>query len=107
MQLHLDLLTSIWHSIFLIIIVNRRIPYNIHPHLDPLQESKDIRAALCCDAFTARQARQHNDANVLCLRGEDIDTDSALEIVATFLAADFEGGRHVQKVNKVKALERD
>ena len=68
---------------------------------------KGIRAALCCDIFAAQRARQHNDANVLCLRGEDIDTESALEIVKTFLATDFEGGRHARRVNKIKALEGD
>lgn len=68
---------------------------------------KGVRAALCCDVFAAQQARQHNDANVLCLRGEDIETESALEIVKTFLATDFEGGRHVQRVNKIRALEGD
>ena len=68
---------------------------------------KDVRAALCCDVFAAQRARQHNDANVLCLRGEDIDTEAALEIVKTFLATDFEGGRHVRRVNKIRALEGD
>ena len=68
---------------------------------------KGIRAALCRNAFAAQRARRHNDANVLCLRGEDIDTESALEIVETFLATDFEGGRHIQRVNKIKALEGD
>lgn len=68
---------------------------------------KGVRAALCCDVFAAQQARRHNDANVLCLRGEDIETESALEIVKTFLATDFEGGRHVQRVNKIRALEGD
>lgn len=66
---------------------------------------KGIRAALCCDVFAAQRARQHNDANVLCLRGENIDTESALEIVKTFLATDFEGGRHILRVNKIRALE--
>ena len=66
---------------------------------------RGIMAALCCDVFAAQRARQHNDANVLCLRGENIDTKSALEIVKTFLATDFEGGRHIQRVNKIKALE--
>jgi ribose 5-phosphate isomerase B len=66
---------------------------------------KGIRAALCYNVFAAQRARQHNDANVLCLRGEDADTRSALEIVKTFLATDFEGGRHVQRVNKIRALE--
>ena len=68
---------------------------------------KGVRAALCCDVFAAQRARQHNDANVLCLRGENIDTESALEIVKTFLATDFEGGRHAQRVNKIRALEGD
>jgi ribose 5-phosphate isomerase B len=68
---------------------------------------KGIRAALCHNSFTAQRARRHNDANVLCLGGEDIDTKSALEIVKTFLATDFEGGRHVQRVNKIRALEGD
>ena len=68
---------------------------------------KGVRAALCCDVFAAQRARQHNDANVLCLRGENIDTESALEIVKTFLDTDFEGGRHVQRVNKIRALESD
>ena len=68
---------------------------------------KGIRAALCCDLFAAQRARQHNDANVLCLKGENIDTESALEIVKTFLTTDFKGGRHVQRVNKITALEGD
>jgi ribose 5-phosphate isomerase B len=68
---------------------------------------KGIRAALCCDVFAAQRARQHNDANILCLRGEDIDTELALEIVKTFLATDFEGGRHLRRVTKIKALEID
>ena len=66
---------------------------------------KGIRAALCWDAFAAQRARQHNDANVLCLRGEDISAETAQEIVKTFLSSDFEGGRHIQRVNKIKALE--
>jgi ribose 5-phosphate isomerase B len=66
---------------------------------------KGVMAALCCDVFAAQRARQHNDANVLCLRGENIDNESALEIVKTFLATDFEGGRHLRRVNKIRALE--
>ena len=68
---------------------------------------RGIRAALCCDVFAARRARQHNNANILCLRGEDSNTESALEIVKTFLTTDFEGGRHVQRVNKIRSLEGD
>jgi len=68
---------------------------------------KGIRAALCHDSFAAQRARQHNDANILCLRGENINADSALEIVKPFLSTDFEGGRHISRVNKIEALERD
>jgi len=66
---------------------------------------KGVRAALCHNTSAAQRARAHNDANVLCLRGENMATESALEIVKIFLATDFEGGRHIQRVNKIKALE--
>lgn len=68
---------------------------------------KGIRAALCHDVLASRRARLHNDANVLCLRGESIDAESALAIVGTFLATDFGGGRHIRRVDKIKALEED
>lgn len=66
---------------------------------------KGVRAALCHDSFTARRARQHNDANILCLRGENIEINSALEIVRIYLSTAFEGGRHIPRLEKVKALE--
>jgi len=66
---------------------------------------KGIRAALCHDTFTAQRAREHNDANILCLGSENIDVDLALEIVRTYLSTDFEGGRHIPRLNKIKALE--
>jgi len=68
---------------------------------------RGIRAALCCDAFAARRARQHNDANVLCLRGENIEVKSALEIVEAYLSSNFEGGRHIPRLRKIEALEAD
>jgi ribose 5-phosphate isomerase B len=66
---------------------------------------KGVRAALCHNVFAAQRARQHNDANVLCLGGEDADASVALEIVKAFLTTGFEGGRHTRRVNKMKALE--
>lgn len=66
---------------------------------------RGVRAALCHNVLAAQRARQHNDANVLCLGGEDVDASVALEIVKTFLTTDFEGGRHTRRVNKIKALE--
>lgn len=68
---------------------------------------KGIRAALCCDKLAAQRARQHNHANVLCLKGENADEKSALEIVTTFLTTNFEGGRHTQRLEKIKALETE
>jgi len=68
---------------------------------------KGIRAALCHDDFTAQRARQHNNANILCLGGEDIDVDLALKIVTIYLSTDFENGRHIPRLNKIKALEAD
>ncbi len=68
---------------------------------------KGVRAASCHNAFEAQRARGHNDANVLCLSGENTDAGSALEVVKTFLVTDFEGGRHVQRVDKIRALETE
>lgn len=66
---------------------------------------REIRAALCHDVFTARQARQHNDANILCLGEEVVESDSALEIVKVYLSTEFEGGRHIRRLDKVRSLE--
>jgi len=65
---------------------------------------KGIRAALCCDAFSARRARQHNDANILCL-GVGQGQDRVREIVDAFLTQEFEGGRHARRLDKIKAME--
>jgi len=66
---------------------------------------KGVRAALCHDTFAARLARRHNDANVLCLGGWCIGRGVAEEIVRVFLSEDFEGGRHVRRVEKIRAME--
>ena len=65
---------------------------------------KGIRAALCRDAFSAQRARQHNDANILCL-GAGQEQGAVPEIVNTFLTAEFEGGRHQQRLNKIRDME--
>ena len=66
---------------------------------------KGIRAALCYDAYAAQRSRQHNNANILCLKGENIETSLAIEIVRTYLGTNFEGGRHTRRLDKIKALE--
>ncbi len=65
---------------------------------------RGIRAALCHNAFTARCARQHNDANILCL-GAELEQDIIPEIIEAFLNTEFEGGRHSRRVDKIKAME--
>ncbi|MCU0672415.1 MAG: ribose 5-phosphate isomerase B [Myxococcota bacterium] len=62
-----------------------------------------IRAALCTDSFTARMARAHNDANVLCLGSRVVGVGLAEDIVAAFVAGSFEGGRHAGRVAKLDA----
>jgi ribose 5-phosphate isomerase B len=59
------------------------------------------RAALCLTAEMAKLARQHNDANILALGARLTTPEEALEIVKTFLATPFEGGRHQKRVEKL------
>jgi len=65
---------------------------------------KGIRAALCCDAFSAGRARQHNDANILCLGARQGDAGIP-EIVDAFLTCEFEGERHARRLDKIKVME--
>jgi ribose 5-phosphate isomerase B len=65
---------------------------------------KGIRAALCHDAFSAGRARQHNNANVLCL-GTNGTSQTVAETVETFLSAEFEGDRHQRRLDKIRAIE--
>ena len=64
-----------------------------------------VRAAPVYDATSARLARQHNDANVLCLGERLLDPDVASEAVRAWLDAEFEGGRHVGRVAKLAELD--
>lgn len=66
---------------------------------------KGIRAAVCGDTFSAKYTRLHNDANVLCMGGRVIGAGLALEIVREFLNNEFEGGRHIARLDKMKNLE--
>ncbi len=64
-----------------------------------------IRAALCWQPQLATLARQHNDANVLGLPANFISQNEAIKIVEAFLEAEFEGGRHLRRVNKIPLAE--
>lgn len=60
-----------------------------------------IRAALCWTVDIARLARQHNNANILCLPARFISLEEAQTIVLAFLQASFEGGRHERRIEKI------
>jgi ribose 5-phosphate isomerase B len=66
-----------------------------------------VRAALCQDEFTARLAREHNNANVLSLGGRILAPAFALSIVDVFLNTDFEAGRHERRVGQIEDIERE
>jgi ribose 5-phosphate isomerase B len=59
---------------------------------------RQIRAALCHEAFTARMSREHNDANVLCLGGRVLGVAIALDIVKVWIETKFSGGRHLRRI---------
>lgn len=66
---------------------------------------RGIRAALCGDCFSAEYARRHNDSNILCLGARVTGPGLALKIADTYLAAEFEGGRHARRVAMMAELE--
>ncbi len=65
------------------------------------------RAALCNDLYTARMARQHNDANVLSIGARIVAPELAEEIARIFLDTPFEGGRHQRRIDEITAIETE
>lgn len=65
-----------------------------------------IRAALCYDQASARNSREHNNANILTLGGRLLTESQAREVLYTWLSTPFAGGRHANRVAKIAALER-
>lgn len=62
---------------------------------------KGIRAALCWTSEIAKLSREHNDANVLCLSARHVHETVNQDIVKTFFSTSFEGGRHLNRINKI------
>ena len=68
---------------------------------------KGIRASVVWDDFTALQSREHNDANILCLAGKVLDTETVKKIVRIWLETEFTGEeRHVRRLEKIKEAEK-
>lgn len=68
---------------------------------------KHIISALCWKSEIARLSRLHNNANVMCLPGRFIQTDEALSCVEEFINTEFEGGRHQNRVDKIKSMSKE
>ena len=62
---------------------------------------KKVRAALCWSEEIAKLAKQHNNANVVCIPARFISKEDALQIIRSFIDTKFEGGRHERRINKI------
>lgn len=67
-----------------------------------LTNTSGIRCALCWEVEIAELARQHNDANMMSIPARFVSEDLAKQMVDAFLTTNFEGGRHQNRVNKIK-----
>ena len=63
-----------------------------------------VRSALCWTPEISKLAREHNDANILTLPGRFVSEELALEIVDVFFSTEFEGGRHLNRINKISCI---
>lgn len=66
---------------------------------------RGIRAACCSDTFSARLTRMHNNANVLCIGARVVGSGLALDLVDAFIGAEFEGGRHTERLSLIERIE--
>ncbi len=66
---------------------------------------KGVRAVAVSDLYSARMAKEHNDANVLALGGRVLDSHKALRLVKVWLNSKFKGNRHQQRLDKISDLE--
>ena len=65
----------------------------------------NVRAALCWDLEQSRLTRLHNNANIIALPGRFVDFNTAAEMIDVFLNTNFEGGRHMNRVNKIPVAD--
>ncbi len=64
-----------------------------------------VRAALVYDTYTARMAKEHNDANILVIGGRVVGKGLAREMVRVWLESSFQGGRHSRRLDKIREIE--
>ena len=68
---------------------------------------KGIRCTLCHNEYTAKYARLHNNSNILAMGADDVSINEAICILRMWLATEFEGGRHQERINIIKEIERE
>ena len=68
---------------------------------------KGIRCGLCHDEFTAKYSRLHNDSNILAMGADDVTTNDAICILRVWLATEFEGGRHKERIELIEEIEKE
>lgn len=68
---------------------------------------KGIRAAVLSDEFSAQATAEHNNTNVLALGGRIVSPEKAVKLVDIWLSTPFAGGRHQQRIDKIKAIEEN
>ena len=66
-----------------------------------------VRATLCCNTYTAKMSREHNNSNILILGGRTIEPEHAVEITEVWLTTEFEGGRHQKRLDRITTLENE
>lgn len=66
---------------------------------------RGIRCALCADPLSAEMTRRHNNANILCMGGQVVDKETALQLVDIFLSTAFDGGRHARRIAQIAQIE--
>lgn len=66
-----------------------------------------VRAALATDLFTAQMAKEHNNANILVLGGRVLQDEQARSMVTIWLDSPFDGGRHQQRLDKIRQIENE
>lgn len=67
---------------------------------------QNVRAAVVWDEFSARMAREHNDANILCVGSRSLNPHRAVELIKIWLTAKFAGDRHAQRLHKISEIEK-
>lgn len=68
---------------------------------------KGVRCALCHNEFTAKFSRLHNDANVLAMGADDVTVNEAICMIRMWLATEFEGGRHEERLKIIEEIENE